>query len=82
MDFDFELETIVEKIRQNKAKKIVLQLPDGLKPKAVHISKELEKLSGAAVYIWFRSNFGACDTPQHIREKGFDLIVNFGHSAS
>lgn len=81
MEWDLELEKIAEEIKQAKANKVILQLPDGLKPRAMKITKELEKLSGARIYVWFGSNFGACDVPVHIEKKGFDMIINFGHSA-
>jgi len=81
MDFDLELEKVAEEIKAAGAKKVVLQLPDGLKPRAMSIAKELEMLSGALIFIWFGSNFGACDIPLHIEKNKFDMIVNFGHSA-
>ncbi len=71
-----ELERVKKEIRKSKAKKVLIQLPDGLKPKANDIVKELEK-TGAKVYIWGGSCFGACDVPD---VKGFDLLVQFGHS--
>lgn len=81
MDFDLELEKIAEEIKQAGAKKVVLQLPDGLKPRAMELAEKLEKLSGTRISIWFGSNFGACDVPVHIEKRGFDMLVNFGHSA-
>ena len=81
MDWDFELDKVAEEIKTAGAKKVVLQLPDGLKPKAMELARRLEKLTGAQFYIWFGSNFGACDVPLHIEKNNFDMIVNFGHSA-
>ncbi len=81
MEWNLELEKVAEEIRTSGAKKVVLQLPDGLKPRAMQISRELEKLSSATIYLWFGSNFGACDVPVHIEKKGFDMIINYGHSA-
>ena len=81
MEWDLELKKIAGEIKAAGAKKVVLQLPDGLKPRAMSIAKELEKLSGARIFIWFGSNFGACDVPVNIERNKFDMIVNFGHSA-
>ena len=33
-DYDLELEKVAEKIKKEKAKTVLIQLPDGLKPKA------------------------------------------------
>ncbi len=76
MEYDLELERVKAEIRKSKAKRVLIQLADGLKPKATEIVKELEK-TGAKVCIWAGSCFGACDVPD---AKGFDLVVQFGHS--
>lgn len=78
MDYDLEIPRIVKEISKSKAKKVLLQLPDGLKPKATELVKILEQKTKAKIYVWAGSNFGACDVAQ---VKGFDLVVNFGHAS-
>lgn len=80
MEFDLELDRVAEEIGKSKAKKVCLQLPDGLKPKATEIIDELRRRTDAQVWVWLGSNFGACDFPFQLRELKFDLVVNFGHS--
>lgn len=80
-DYDFEIEEIVKQIKKLKAKKICIQLPDGLKPKATEIADSIKKKAEVEIYIWVGSNFGACDIPQQLEKLRFDLVVNFGHSA-
>jgi len=80
MEFDLELERIKKEIKKSKARLVCLQLPDGLKPKAIEIAKELEQDSGAKILIWSGSNFGACDIPIQLDKLGIDLLVNFGHA--
>ena len=77
MNFDLEIERIVEEIKSSGAKKVLLQLPDGLKPKATELASSLQESTNAEILIWAGSNFGGCDIPEHIK---VDLIVNFGHS--
>ncbi len=77
MDYDFELDRVKKEIKKSKAKKVLVQLADGLKPHATEIARELEK-TGAKIYIWAGSCFGACDIPN---VRGVDLVVHFGHSA-
>lgn len=76
MEYDLELERVKKEILKCKAKKVLIQMTDGLKPKATEITRELEK-TGAKIYVWASSCFGACDIPD---VKGFDLLVHFGHS--
>lgn len=80
MDYALEIDRIAERISKMKAKKVCIQLPDGLKPRAGEIQKELEKKTTATILIWAGSCFGACDTPQGLDKLGVDLLVQFGHS--
>jgi len=52
MDYDLELEKVVEKINKEKAKTVCIQLADGLKPKAKLIQNEIESKTNAKVIIW------------------------------
>ena len=80
MEYDFELERIKKEIKKSKAKLVCLQLPDGLKPMATEIARELEQGTGAKILIWAGSNFGGCDVPTQLQKLGVDLIINFGHA--
>jgi len=81
-DYDLELSRVAERIKQLKAKTVLIQLADGLKPRAKEIKKELEKRISKNVKIWFwaGSCFGACDVPTETERLGVDLIIQFGHS--
>jgi 2-(3-amino-3-carboxypropyl)histidine synthase len=79
-EYDLELRRIIKTIKKEKARKILLQFPDGLKPYAAVIADELERMLGkdkVDFFIWFGSCFGACDVPQ---VKEMDLVVQFSHS--
>jgi 2-(3-amino-3-carboxypropyl)histidine synthase len=80
MEYALELDRLAERINRMKAKRVCVQLPDGLKPRAELIQRELEQKTRAAVLIWAGSCFGACDTPQGLEKLGVDLLVQFGHS--
>ena len=79
MQFDLELDKAADIISTAKAKKVCIQLPDGLKPKAKEIADTLKTKTGADIFIWAGSCFGACDTPN--LPKGYDLLIQWGHSA-
>jgi len=79
-DYNLEMEEIIKEIKKNRAKRVVLQLPDGLKPSAIELVAALERKTKADVLVWAGSNFGGCDVPFYLRDLGVDLLINFGHS--
>lgn len=80
-DYDLETERMISEIKNNDAKLVLLHLPDGLKPRAQELQKEIINKTSANVLIWCGSNFGACDLPVDVQRAGVDLIIHFGHSA-
>lgn len=81
-EYDLELDRIISKIKSEKAKLVLLQFPDGLKPYATAVVDYLESKTNAEFLIWLGDCFGACDTPVLGKdiEKEIDLVVQFGHS--
>ena len=79
-DYDLETSRMIEEIKKNNSKLVLLHLPDGLKPRAAEIQRIIKKETKAEVLIWCGSNFGACDLPIDSERAGVDLIVHFGHS--
>ncbi|MCK5149851.1 diphthamide synthesis protein [Candidatus Pacearchaeota archaeon] len=80
--YDLELDKVISNIKKSKAKLVLLQFPDGLKPYATSVVDYLEKKVNVAFLIWFGDCFGACDTPVLGKEldKEIDLVVQFGHN--
>ncbi len=78
MEYDLELDRAIKAIRKEGARTVCIQLPDGLKPKADEIQRELEEKTEAVVLIWAGSAYGACDAPSGL--KGVDLLIQWGHS--
>ncbi|MBS3124127.1 diphthamide synthesis protein [Candidatus Woesearchaeota archaeon] len=79
-NYDLELNRIIEEIKNNQAKLVCIQLPDGLKPEAAEIEKKIKLETKAQVLIWLGSCYGACDLPWGLKEIGVDLFVTFGHN--
>ncbi len=80
--YDLELDIVVDKIKKNKAKLVLLQFPDGLKQYATVVVDYLEEQTKAEFLIWLDSCFGACDTPvglEKLKPK-IDLVIQFGHN--
>lgn len=79
MKYDLELDKAVEKIKQENAKTVCIQLPAGLKPRAAEIQHYIEKHTDATVLIWAGSCFGSCDIPIQVERLGVDLLLHWGH---
>lgn len=78
--FDFEEERIKQEIMKLNAKRVLLQLPEGLKPEAPQLSKVVEK-AGALPIVSGDPCYGACDVAASDAEDlDVDLIIHFGHS--
>ena len=75
MEYEFDADKIKKEIRRSKAKTVLLQLPDGLKPEYEKIIKKLEG-EGYELFLWGGSCYGACDTPNVPK---IDLIIQLGH---
>lgn len=82
--YDLEFEKILSQIKKSKAKLVLLQFPDGLKPYATSVVDYLRENTDdkTEFLIWFGTCFGACDTPilEKEIEKKIDLVVQFGHN--
>ncbi|MBN1357289.1 diphthamide biosynthesis enzyme Dph2 [Candidatus Bathyarchaeota archaeon] len=78
--FDFEEERIKQEIAKLGAKRVLLQMPQGLKPEGPRLAKIIEK-TGALPIISADPCYGACDLATCEAESlGIDLIVHFGHA--
>lgn len=78
LKLDLELEKLFSALKKSSAKTVLIQLPDGLKPKAKEIQEEVKKkFPKVKLTFWAGSCYGACDVPN---VSGYDLLVQFGHS--
>jgi len=78
--YDLELEKVIDKINSNSYKNVLIQLPDGLKPKAKEIVDEIQEKTEAEVLIWQESCFGGCDIPPGLDNLNIDLLIQWGHN--
>jgi len=79
--YDLELDRVVSEIKTRKAGRVLLQLPDGMRPFASQLVKTIEESTGAKVFLSGDSCYGACDIAlNQAKQLGVDLIVHYGHS--
>jgi 2-(3-amino-3-carboxypropyl)histidine synthase len=80
VSFDFEEEKIRQEIANLGAKRVLIQLPEGLKPEGPRIAEIVEH-NNALPIISADPCYGACDIAVSEAESlGVDLIVHFGHA--
>lgn len=78
--FNFEERRLAEEIRKRKAKFVLIQLPEGLKPHGARLAKTVEE-TGALAIISADPCYGACDIAILEAERlGADLLIHYGHS--
>ena len=73
-----QTDTIIGKLRQIGAKKVMIQVPDGLKPAVFDLFNALSKEFG--IIISSDPFFGACDVGDSVLYKDVDCILQLGHS--
>jgi len=79
-NFDFEEERVKLEIRNFGARRVLIQLPEGLKPKALYVAKIVEEM-GVLPIVSADPCYGACDLATTEAENlKADLIIHYGHS--
>ncbi|MBI4117018.1 diphthamide biosynthesis enzyme Dph2 [Candidatus Pacearchaeota archaeon] len=80
MTLNFELPKLVRELKKRKPKKVLVQLPEGIKQNAAEISGAIEKL-GIKVIFSGETAWGGCALAlQEAEALKVDLIVHFGHA--
>lgn len=80
MTLNFELDKLVKELKKRKPKKVLVQLPEGIKQNATEISKVIEDL-GIEVIFSGETAWGGCAIAvQEAEALDVDLIVHFGHA--
>jgi len=78
--FDLEAERLIEEVRKRQAKRVFIQLPEGLKAEGPRLASVVER-AGALAVVSADPCYGACDMAfQDAQSLGADLLVHYGHS--
>ncbi|HKZ93333.1 MAG TPA: diphthamide biosynthesis enzyme Dph2 [Candidatus Bathyarchaeia archaeon] len=79
--FDFEEARVKEEVRKHNAKRVLIQLPEGLKPQGPRLAEAVEE-TGAQVIVSADPCYGACDLAlEEADDLNVDLVIHFGHSS-
>jgi 2-(3-amino-3-carboxypropyl)histidine synthase len=79
--YAIDLERAVKVIRDKKYKRVIMQIPEGLKIYAGKLVDFLENKSKASIIISADPCYGACDVlSENVIELGADLLIQVGHT--
>ncbi len=79
--YDLEVERVLEEVRRLDARRVLIQLPDGLRPQTFTLVERLREGTGAEIFIAGGSCYGACDLALSQADSlKADLIVHYGHN--
>ena len=79
--YELELERVVDEIGKRGARRVLLQLPDGMRPFAFEIAEHIRKETPSEVIISGDSCYGACDiASRQALELNADLLIHYGHA--
>ncbi|XP_067864562.1 2-(3-amino-3-carboxypropyl)histidine synthase subunit 1 isoform X2 [Heptranchias perlo] len=80
-NYNFEIYKTVWRIKQAQAKRVALQMPEGLQMFACAIADIIERFTGADSLVMGDVTYGACCVDDFTaRALGADLMVHYGHS--
>lgn len=80
-NYNFEIHKTIHRIRETKAKRVALQMPEGLLIFACPISDLIQKFTDADTVIMGDVTYGACCIDDHTAiALGADMLIHYGHS--
>jgi len=78
--YELELDRLREIVRRSGAKKVLVQMPFGLRPHALEIARAIRE-TGSLPIVHADPCHGACDLALWaMRDLGADLLIHYGHS--
>jgi 2-(3-amino-3-carboxypropyl)histidine synthase len=79
--YELEENKIVDEIKKRGCKRVLLQMPEGLKPNGFRLARFLAEESGAEIFLSGDPCYGACDLALSPRKAvQADLLVHVGHA--
>ncbi|XP_072320430.1 2-(3-amino-3-carboxypropyl)histidine synthase subunit 1 [Eucyclogobius newberryi] len=80
-NYNFEIHKTIWRVRQANAKRVALQLPEGLQMFACVIADIIERFTEADTIVMGDVTYGACCVDDFTaRALGADFMVHYGHS--
>jgi len=79
--YDLEEDRLIAEITRRGARRLLIQLPDGLKSEGPRLASLIREKTGAEVFISASPAWGACDLSLDAAARlKADLLVHYGHN--
>jgi 2-(3-amino-3-carboxypropyl)histidine synthase len=79
--YTFQEDNLIHELNAKKPKRVLLQLPEGLKPKALDLAKLIQEKTSSEVIISGEPLWGACDVAvAEAKTLNCDMILIYGHT--
>jgi 2-(3-amino-3-carboxypropyl)histidine synthase len=79
--YELEEDRIIDEVKRRKSRRVLLQMPEGLKSIGFDLAKRLEKETHSEVFVSGDPCYGACDLAIYPkRHIDADLLVHIGHA--
>jgi 2-(3-amino-3-carboxypropyl)histidine synthase len=79
--YEFEVDRITNEMKRRGSRRVLLQMPEGLKPMGFELAMMLEKSTGVEVFVSGDPCYGACDLALYPkRHVEADLLIHVGHA--
>ncbi len=79
--YDLEEDRLVAEITGRGARRLLVQLPDGLKNEGPRLASLIREKTGAEVFVSASPAWGACDLSLDAATRlKADLLVHYGHN--
>jgi 2-(3-amino-3-carboxypropyl)histidine synthase len=79
--YQLEENKIIEEVKRRGANRVLLQMPEGLKPLGFRLAKLLEGQIGVEVFVSGDPCYGACDLALGPKSRvEADLLIHLGHA--
>ena len=79
--FQFDEAGIIEEIKKRGTRRVILQMPEGLKPVGFGLAKRIEADTGVEVFLSGDPCYGACDLALNpVKQIDADLLIHLGHA--
>ena len=79
--YQLEEQKILDEVKKRGSKRILLQMPEGLKPIGFRVAKLLEERANVEVFVSGDPCYGACDLALIPKQQVHaDLLIHIGHA--
>ena len=79
--FNLELDNVIQEIRRRNVKRLLIQIPYGLRSQAFQIADHIRNETHSETIVSANPCYGACDIAiEEASEFDADLILHFGHA--